>query len=35
MKKERLDKLLVDRKILESREKAKRYIMANYKQSRN
>lgn len=29
MKKERLDKLLVDRKILESREKAKRYIMAN------
>jgi len=29
VKKERLDKLLVDRKILESREKAKRYIMAN------
>jgi len=28
-KKERLDKLLVDRKIVESREKAKRYIMAN------
>jgi 23S rRNA (cytidine1920-2'-O)/16S rRNA (cytidine1409-2'-O)-methyltransferase len=29
IKKERLDKLLVDRKIVESREKAKRYIMAN------
>jgi len=29
IKKERLDKLLVDRKIIESREKAKRYIMAN------
>ncbi len=28
-KKERLDKLLVDRKLVESREKAKRYIMAN------
>jgi len=29
IKKERLDKLLVDKKIIESREKAKRYIMAN------
>lgn len=29
VKKERLDKLLVDRKIIESREKAKRYVMAN------
>jgi len=28
-KKERLDKLLVDRKLVETREKAKRYIMAN------
>jgi 23S rRNA (cytidine1920-2'-O)/16S rRNA (cytidine1409-2'-O)-methyltransferase len=29
VKKERLDKLLVDRKIVETREKAKRYVMAN------
>jgi len=29
IKKERLDKLLVDKKIIESRERAKRYIMAN------
>ncbi|MBP8718776.1 MAG: TlyA family RNA methyltransferase [Candidatus Atribacteria bacterium] len=29
VKKERLDKLLVDKKLIDSREKAKRYIMAN------